>query len=132
MTQSKTNPVIASIANQSHRHCEHSEAILSLYPYNMQKQFFVYLLTNYKNTVIYTGVTSNLIKRVWEHKNKIHPNSFTAKYNVNKLVYYEVYQDSVSAITREKQIKAGSRNKKEELILSFNPDKKDLYSSILG
>ena len=90
------------------------------------------ILTNYKNTVIYTGITSDLIKRVWEHKNKAQPNSFTAKYNVNKLVYYEVCQDSISAITREKQIKAGSRKKKEELILGFNPDKKDLYSSILG
>ena len=98
----------------------------------MQKQFFIYLLTNYKNTVIYTGVTSDLIKRVWEHKNKVDTNSFTAKYNVNKLVYYKECQNSISAITREKQIKAGSRNKKEELILGFNPDKIDLYSSILS
>ncbi|MDA3839389.1 MAG: GIY-YIG nuclease family protein [Candidatus Delongbacteria bacterium] len=71
-----------------------------------------------------------LNKRVYEHKNKIHNDSFTAKYNINKLVYYEITNDPVSAITREKQIKAGNRQKKIDLINEFNPEWKDLYEDI--
>jgi putative endonuclease len=91
----------------------------------MEKQFFVYIMTNKTNTVLYTGVTNNLPRRVYEHKEKI-GSKFTARYNVNKLVYYEVFQDAYSAIAREKQIKAGSRKKKLDLINGMNPDWRDL------
>ena len=75
-------------------------------------------------------MTSNLAKRVWEHKNKI-IKGFTYKYNINKLVYYERFESIESAIAREKQIKAGSRKRKDDLINMFNPDWKDLYNNIL-
>ena len=77
----------------------------------MEKLYFIYLLTNKRNTVIYTGMTNNLKRRVYEHKQKI-IKGFTKKYNVHKLLYYEVYKSPQRAIEREKQIKAGSRQKK--------------------
>ena len=89
--------------------------------------YYVYIMTNKMNTVLYTGVTNDLMRRVYEHKNKLDIKSFTARYNVNKLVYYETINSIQSAIEREKQIKAGSRKKKEDLINQFNPDWKDLY-----
>ena len=95
----------------------------------MEKYYFVYILTNPGNTVLYTGVANDLKRRVYEHRNKVVP-GFTAKYNVKKLVYYEVYDDPQYAITREKQIKSGSRKKKLNLISSFNPDWRDLWWEI--
>ena len=86
-------------------------------------------MTNHTNTTLYTGVTNNLIRRVYEHKNKL-VKGFTSKYQLTKLVYYEVSEDIVLAIQREKQIKAGSRKKKEELINSINAEWKDLYERI--
>jgi len=97
----------------------------------MQRKYFVYILTNKNNTVLYTGVTNNLLRRVWEHKNKLHK-GFTAKYNCNKLVWFEVYDDIYNAIKREKQIKGGSRRKKIELIESFNPLWLDLYDKLIN
>ena len=82
-------------------------------------------MTNNNNTVIYTGVTNDLSRRVYEHKEKI-IEGFSKKYNVVNLVYYEIYNDSYSAIAREKQIKAGSRKRKIELIERINPEWKDL------
>ncbi|NIO49944.1 MAG: GIY-YIG nuclease family protein [Candidatus Aminicenantes bacterium] len=82
-------------------------------------------MTNKLNSVLYTGVTSDLEKRVYEHKSKL-VEGFTKKYNVNKLIYYEVFDDINDAIAREKQIKAGSRQKKIDLISSINPSWKDL------
>ncbi|WP_300448207.1 GIY-YIG nuclease family protein [Helicobacter mastomyrinus] len=82
------------------------------------------------NGTLYTGVTSDLPKRIYEHKNKI-TKGFSAKYNVDKLGYYEIYDDIKDAIAREKQIKAGSRQKKLDLIESFNPQWEDLYESLL-
>ena len=79
------------------------------------------------NTVLYTGVTNDLMRRVYEHKNKVDIKSFTARYNIDKLVYYETTTTPESAIQREKQIKSGSRMKKESLINAFNPDWEDLY-----
>ncbi len=96
----------------------------------MDKQAFVYIMTNKNNSVLYTGVTSNLIKRAYEHKNKL-VDGFSRKYNLTKLVYYEVFEDIVSAIAREKQIKAGSRQKKISLVESNNKKWDDLYKSIL-
>ena len=82
-------------------------------------------MTNKRNTVLYTGVTNDLMRRVYEHKNKM-VKGFTSKYNVGKLVYYEAFDDSFSAISREKQIKAGPRKKKVELIERANREWKDL------
>ncbi|MBU1907503.1 GIY-YIG nuclease family protein [Patescibacteria group bacterium] len=91
----------------------------------MQKQFYIYIMSNIGNAVLYTGVTSELKQRVYQHKTKVFP-GFTAKYNVTKLVYFEVAENAESAIMREKQIKAGSRQKKIDLIQSINPDWDDL------
>jgi putative endonuclease len=88
-------------------------------------------MTNKYNTVLYTGVTNDLQRRVYEHKNKLTP-GFTSFYNIHKLVYYEVFEDSYYAITREKQIKAGSRKKKVNLIHGVNPEWKDLFDEVLG
>jgi len=96
----------------------------------MPKYYCVYIITNPRNTVLYTGVTGNIIARIYHHKNKS-VSSFSSKYNVNKLVYYEIYEDINQAIEREKQIKAGSRKKKIVLIDSFNPEWKDMYGSLM-
>ena len=93
------------------------------------KQSYIYILTNKNNTVLYTGVTSDLKRRVYEHKQKF-VKGFTSKYNVDKLVYFEVFDDVYNAITREKQIKGGSRQKKIDLINSMNETWKDLYDEI--
>ena len=94
------------------------------------KPGFVYIITNKYQTVVYTGVTSNLPQRILEHKEKKYPKSFSVRYNVNMLVYYEQFQLIGDAITREKQIKAGSRDTKNELIRSMNPNWKDLFEDI--
>ena len=95
----------------------------------MNKQYYVYIMTNYKNTVLYTGVTNALIRRVYEHKSKV-SDGFTKRYNVNKLVYYEIAESAETAIMREKQIKGGSRKKKIDLINSMNPEWEDLYTGL--
>ena len=87
-------------------------------------------MTNKINTVLYIGVTSNLVKRIYEHKNHL-ADGFTAKYNIDKLVYYEVFEDIEEAIKREKQLKGGSRQKKIDLIKFKNPEFKDLYNEIV-
>ncbi|NEQ39421.1 MAG: GIY-YIG nuclease family protein [Okeania sp. SIO3I5] len=87
-------------------------------------------MTNKRNTVLYTGVTNDLIRRVYEHKSKL-VEGFTKKYNINKLVYFEMYENPSEAIAREKQIKAGSRQKKINLINSINLEWKDLYPEIV-
>lgn len=93
------------------------------------KTGYVYIMANNRPT-LYTGVTSDLIKRVWQHKNHI-AGGFTAKYNLNKLVYFETLDDIKSAIIREKQIKDMNRVDKLEMIERFNPSFKDLYDQIL-
>ncbi len=97
----------------------------------MTKKGFVYLVINYNKTVIYTGVTSDLVKRINQHKEKL-VDGFSNKYNTDILVYYECFDDIGNAIIREKQIKGGSRKKKEDLINSMNPMWKDLYNEICG
>ncbi len=89
------------------------------------KKYYVYLLTNWNNKVMYVGVTNDLEKRVYEHKNKI-IRGFTSKYNISKLVYFEETGDVISAIEREKEIKRWRREKKNRLVNSINPDWKDL------
>ena len=96
----------------------------------MQNKYYVYIITNKYNTVFYTGVTNNLIRRVYEHKNKI-IDGFTKKYNINKLIYFEEFGDIKEAITREKQIKDYRREKKFNLIYESNSSMNDLYESIL-
>jgi len=95
------------------------------------KPGFIYILTNKNNTTLYVGVTSHIVQRINQHKDKIFPESFSAKYNLNKLVYYETFQEIGDAIGREKQIKGGSRQKKLDLINSKNPEWKDLYDEIV-
>ncbi len=93
------------------------------------RKSYIYILFNKPNGTLYTGVTSDLAKRIWEHKNKI-TGGFTAKYNVDKLGYYEEFTDIIDAIAREKQIKGGSRKKKLDLIMNGNPNWIDLYEQI--
>ena len=92
----------------------------------MSKQYYVYIMTNKRNTVLYTGVTNDLRRRVYEHREKL-VDGFTRKYNVTKLVYYEIFQDPENAIMREKQIKTGSRQKKIDLVNQMNKEWRDLY-----
>lgn len=96
----------------------------------IEKKGYIYILTNNTNKVLYTGITSNLVKRVYEHKNDL-VEGFTKKYRTHKLVYYEIFENVVNAIEREKQIKGWLRAKKILLIEGFNPKWNDLYSSIL-
>jgi putative endonuclease len=95
----------------------------------MSRQYYVYILTNKNNRVLYTGVTNDLKKRVYEHKEKF-VNGFTKKYNISKLVYYEIFEDPENAILREKKIKAGSRQKKIDLINIMNKEWTDLYRGL--
>jgi putative endonuclease len=96
---------------------------------SLSKQFYVYILASKPNGTLYTGMTSNLIQRVWQHKNNI-IEGFTQKYNVKTLVFYEVHDNAESAITREKQIKKWRRAWKLQLIEKMNPHWKDLYKEI--
>ena len=97
----------------------------------MEKHFFVYLLANYTNVSVYVGVTSNLPQRIYEHRHHLDPDSFTAKYNITKLVYYEdAGTDPLTAFEREKQIKHWRRSKKNALIESMNPEWEDLYEGL--
>ncbi len=90
----------------------------------------IYIMANEYNTTIYIGVTNNLLRRVWEHKNKL-SEGFTNEYNLNKLVYYEFFEDMTNAIIREKQLKSWSRNKKNLLIEKTNINRNDLYPTLM-
>ena len=92
--------------------------------------FYVYILSNANNRVIYTGVTNNLIRRVYEHKQHLDKGSFTDQYNVDRLVYFEETSSSRAAIEREKQIKSWSRARKNKLVEEKNPQWVDLYDAI--
>lgn len=94
-----------------------------------QREYFVYILTSKYNGTLYIGVTSNLKKRVFEHKNKL-VKGFTEKHDVHQLVYYEQVSDVYSALTREKQLKAWKRDWKIRIINEFNPGWKDLYDDL--
>ncbi|KKQ92486.1 MAG: hypothetical protein UT58_C0041G0005 [Microgenomates group bacterium GW2011_GWC1_39_7b] len=97
----------------------------------ISKSYYIYILTNKYNKVLYIGVTNDLIRRVYEHK-KHFIEGFTQKYHVDKLVYYEMFDDPLTAIKREKTLKNLLRRKKEELINKMNPMWKDLYEEILS
>ena len=116
-----------AISVKHHCHCERSEAI-SVYLMK-DKCYYVYILTNKHDGVLYIGVTNNIVRRIWEHREKL-VDGFTKKYNLNKLVYYEMCEEAYNAISREKQLKAGSRKKKVDLINSINPKWDDLYEEI--
>ena len=94
-------------------------------------QYYVYILTNAHKSVLYTGVTNDLVRRVYEHKHHLDKGSFTSQYNVEYLVYYEVTNDATSAIEREKQIKGWNRKRKNKLVDIKNPGWEDLYDSLL-
>lgn len=94
-----------------------------------EETFYVYILANRWNTVTYTGVTNNLVRRIYEHRECLVP-GFTARYHVTKLVYYEPFSHPSEAITREKQLKGGSQRQKIALIKSMNPKWEDLYAQI--
>ena len=95
----------------------------------ISRHYYVYIMTNKHNTVLYTGVTNNLRRRVWQHKEKL-IEGFTKRYNVTKLVYCEMFDDVGTAIAREKQIKAGSRQKKVDLVNSINGEWRDLFDEV--
>ena len=97
----------------------------------LKMEYYVYILSNRPNTVIYTGVTRDLVRRVYEHKHHLDPDSFTAKYDVTKLVYYESTSDVKAAIEREKQIKGWNRKRKNKLVESRNPSWAELYDTVL-
>lgn len=94
----------------------------------MERYYAVYISTNKRHSVLYTGVTNNILNRDDQHKRKVNKNSFTAKYNVDKIVYYETFNNISDAIAREKQIKGGSRQKKIDLINSINLKWNDLVA----
>jgi putative endonuclease len=96
----------------------------------MVKKGFIYIVTNKNNRVLYTGVTSELKERIYRHKIKYYPNSFSSRYNCEKLVYFEEVGRMDEAIKREKQIKAGNRARKIKLIESVNPEWRDLYEEV--
>lgn len=93
------------------------------------RQYYVYILANSTNVALYVGVTNDLKKRVYEHKQRL-ARGFTKKYGIDKLVYYEVFDDAQNAIIREKRLKGGSRAKKNRLVESINPQWRDLYDEI--
>jgi len=95
-----------------------------------ERYFFVYIMSNFKRNVLYIGITNNLAKRAWEHKNNL-VEGFTMKYQVHDLIYYEVFENPQIAIEREKQLKKWGRKKKNALIAKLNPELEDLYSSIV-
>ena len=96
----------------------------------MTKTFYVYILASRKDGTLYLGVTGNLVRRIYEHKEKLQP-GFTARYDVRRLVWFEVYEDAANAISREKEIKKWRREWKIALIEKDNPDWKDLYPEIV-
>ncbi len=94
------------------------------------RYYYIYILSNFRRTTLYTGITSNLVKRVYEHKNNL-ADGFSKKYSLHDLLYYETFDNPTLAIEREKQIKGYSRKKKDQLIIKFNPQLKDLYKEII-
>ena len=103
---------------------------MTCFLYNYKMEYYVYILANKNNSTIYIGVTNDLVRRIYEHKNNV-VKGFTQKYNVHKLVYFEQTENIENAIIREKQLKNYSRERKEELINNVNPNWEDLYQYII-
>jgi len=119
------------LSSRSHRR-RRWQGISSKY-ISMNQYYYIYIVTNCRHTVFYTGITNNLARRIWEHRNKIgKASSFTKRYNIDKLIYYELYYDVNDAIAAEKMIKKYSRTKKFKLINKLNPKWQDLYDEIFG
>jgi putative endonuclease len=97
----------------------------------MAKKFYVYIISSTNFTVFYTGVTNDLIRRIYEHKSKL-VKGYSSRYNLNKLLYYEEFADPENAIVREKQVKKYSQKKKIELIQKINPGMYDLYDELIN
>jgi putative endonuclease len=106
-----------------------SETTKQAFSVMLTKQYYLYFLTNWNNKVLYVGVTNDLRRRVYEHKHGL-KEGFTRRYNAHKLVYYEMCEEIGGAILREKQIKGGSRRKKNSLVEKFNPEWKDLWDKL--
>ena len=104
--------------------------VMTCFLYNYKMEYYVYILANKNNSTIYIGVTNDLVRRIYEHKNNV-VKGFTQKYNVHKLVYFEQTENIENAIIREKQLKNYSRERKEELINNVNPNWEDLYPYII-
>ena len=122
----------SDVAISPPRHCEERKrrGNLPVLCRIKEMKYYVYILANKHCTVLYTGVTSDLLRRIYEHKNHLDKNSFTAKYNVTKLVYFEETSDVKAALEREKQIKSWKRERKTSLIMDKNPRWVDLYNEI--
>ena len=103
---------------------------MTCFLYNYKMEYYVYILANKNNSTIYIGVTNDLVRRIYEHKNKF-VDGFSKKYNLDKLVYFEGTDNIESAIQREKYLKGKSRQFKDKLINDFNPEWKDLYDNII-
>ena len=97
----------------------------------MDKEYFIYIMTNYSESTFYTGMTNDIVRRVYEHKNEIN-DCYTSKYKISKLLYYEIFNNPNDAIEREKQIKKWGKRKKIKLINSINPDWEDLYEKLIS
>ena len=97
----------------------------------MDKRYYVYMLASQRNGTLYVGVTSDIVKRVWEHREGV-VEGFTKKHNVKRLVWFEVHENVIAAITREEQIKRWNRSWKVKLIQAENPDWRDLYNGLIG
>ena len=127
MTFRRTNPQVSSVALSKR------SAPKGPFPQKeVPTMYYVYILASATNYTLYIGVTGDLIRRVYQHKNNMDPDSFTAQYAVHKLVYFEQTTDIKSALEREKQLKGWRRSKKNALIETMNPQWKDLYPEILG
>jgi len=100
--------------------------------YYEPREYYVYIMASGKNGTLYTGVTNDVARRAYEHKTHLNPDSFSARYNVDKLVYLEIHSNPDYAIAREKQIKSWNRNKKKDLIESINPNWDDLFYRLNG
>jgi len=113
------------------RHCASQNDRKQSIPNNAMN-YYIYILANKTNVAIYTGVTNDLARRIYEHKNDLNPASFCSRYSIHKLVYYECFDNPEAAIMREKQIKGWKRVKKNKLIESMNPEWKELYGFVIG
>jgi putative endonuclease len=96
----------------------------------MSEKHYLYIITNKNEGVLYIGITNNLKRRIYQHKNKVHKSTFSARYNLDKLVYFEIFDSKDEALLREARMKKWNREWKMNLIKSFNPEWKDLYSEI--